>query len=155
MMRTILLNLLTWGALMACSKTETPNPPLSQGTQIVVERTIQIVTTKDTLTIEVALADNDQERAAGLMDVRELAPNQGMLFIFPTEEPRAFWMANTPLPLDMLFINEAGEIVRIHRDTQPFSEQQYPSEKPAKYVLEMEGGYCVDHDILEGMNVVI
>lgn len=87
------------------------------------------------------------------MDVRELPKSKGMLFIFENDQPRSFWMANTPLPLDIIFVNAEKEIVRIHHSTQPFSEKSFPSEKPAKFVIETNGGYCIAHDIQEGMKV--
>lgn len=108
----------------------------------------------DTLsTIEAAVADDTDERNHGLMDVRDLPKAKGMLFIFEKNEPRSFWMANTPLPLDIIFVNEDKEIVRIHHSTQPFSEKSLISEKPAKYVIETNAGYCVSHDIQEGLKV--
>ncbi len=64
-------------------------------------------------------------------------------------------MANTPLALDMLFVNEDLEIVTIHRNTQPFSQRNFTSEIPAKYVIEVNGGYTIRHDIQEGMSVRI
>jgi uncharacterized membrane protein (UPF0127 family) len=87
------------------------------------------------------------------MDVSDLPQSKGMLFIFEENEPRSFWMANTPLPLDIIFVNEDGEIVRIHHSTQPFAEENYTSGQPAKYVIEVNAGYCVSHDIQEGMKV--
>ena len=75
----------------------------------------------DTLsTVEVAVADDNAERSQGLMDVRNLPSSKGMLFIFEQNQPRSFWMANTPLPLDIIFVNADKEIVRIHHNTQPF-----------------------------------
>ncbi len=118
-------------------------------------RSISFLTAQnDTVsTIEVAVADDNEERNQGLMDVRDLPTSKGMLFIFEQNQPRSFWMANTPLPLDIIFVNEDGEIVRIHHSTQPFSEENYTSGQPAKYVIETNAGYCISHDIQEGMKV--
>lgn len=104
-------------------------------------------------TIEAAVADNDEERSQGLMDVEELPDDKGMLFIFDENKPRSFWMANTPLPLDIIFVNADKTIVRIHHSTQPFSENNLTSEKPARYVIETNAGYAISHDIQEGMKV--
>lgn len=104
-------------------------------------------------TIEAAIADDDEERSQGLMDVDELPADKGMLFIFDENKPRSFWMANTPLPLDIIFVNADKTIVRIHHSTQPFSEKNLTSEQPARYVIETNAGYCVSHDIQEGMKV--
>ncbi|MEX0771526.1 MAG: DUF192 domain-containing protein [Balneolales bacterium] len=111
-------------------------------------------TTNDTIsTIRAAVADTDNERNLGLMDVYDLPSDAGMLFLFEDERPRSFWMANTPLPLDILYINSDNEIVRIHQNTTPFSERQIPSDHPAQYVVEVNGGYTIDHDIREGMYI--
>lgn len=104
-------------------------------------------------TIDVAVADDDAERSAGLMDVNQLPSDKGMLFIFEDQKPRSFWMANTPLSLDIIFVNEDMEIVRIHHNTQPFTENNFTSGDPAKYVVEVNGGFCVSHDIQEGMKI--
>jgi len=102
---------------------------------------------------EVAEAKTQQERNMGLMDVRNLPDDKGMMFFFEKEEPLSFWMANTPLPLDIFFINSDSVIVRIHRNTKPFSEENLTSDKPAKYVIEMNAGYALNHDINEGYKV--
>ena len=118
-------------------------------------RTVSFISAAgDTLSsVEVAVADEDSERNQGLMDVRDLPQSKGMLFIFEQNQPRSFWMANTPLPLDIIFVNENMEIVRIHHSTQPFSEKNFESGQPAKYVVETNAGYCISHDIQEGMTV--
>lgn len=103
--------------------------------------------------IEAAVADDANERNMGLMDVNNLPADKGMLFIFENQQPLSFWMANTPLSLDIFFVNESMEIVRIHQNTQPFSEKNLASEKPARYVIETNGGFSLKHDIQEGMKV--
>jgi hypothetical protein len=64
-------------------------------------------------------------------------------------------MANTPLSLDIIFANSDFEIVRIHRNTQPYSSRSIESGRPAKYVVEVNAGYAVNHDIREGMTIAI
>ena len=76
-----------------------------------------------------------------------------MFFVFEEQEPLNFWMANTPLSLDIIFVNESREIVRIHHSTQPFAERDFSSGAPARYVVETNGGFCISHDIQEGMQV--
>jgi uncharacterized membrane protein (UPF0127 family) len=108
----------------------------------------------DTLaTIKVAVADTPKERNEGLMDVDHMAEDRGMLFIFDHQQQLSFWMANTPLSLDIIFVNKKKQIVRIHHSTQPFSQKNLPSGKPAIYTVETNGGFCVDHDIREGMKI--
>lgn len=106
-------------------------------------------------TIQAALADEPEERNEGLMNVTNLPPDKGMLFIFEDEEPRSFWMANTPLSLDIMFVNSDYEIVRIHRNTEAFSEKNLSSGEPAQYVVETNGGFSVSHDIREGMQISV
>lgn len=106
-------------------------------------------------TIDVAIADDDNSRSEGLMNVHNLPSDAGMLFIFEGDQPRSFWMANTPLSLDIIFANSNLEIVRIHRNTSPYSHEQIRSELPAKYVVEVNAGYSLRNDITEGMIISI
>jgi uncharacterized membrane protein (UPF0127 family) len=88
----------------------------------------------------IELADTPGERSRGLMYRRSMRPDHGMLFDFQVEQPLAFWMKNTPLPLDMLFIDASGNILQIAPDTEPFSETPVPSEQPVQAVLELLAG---------------
>ncbi|MDG5766634.1 DUF192 domain-containing protein [Balneolales bacterium ANBcel1] len=105
------------------------------------------------VTVQVALAQTDLERSTGLMDVHELPFDSGMLFLFDDERPRSFWMVNTPISLDILFLDSNRKIVRIRTNTTPFSERQITSELPARYVLEVNAGFTREHDIREGMRL--
>ena len=80
--------------------------------------------------------------------------SEGMFFIFNREELQSFWMKNTFLPLDIIFVNKANTIVKIHKHTQPLSEQSYPSENPAIYVVEVNSGYADKYNIKEGDKIV-
>lgn len=121
------------------------------------ETTVSFVNSSgDTLsTIEAAIADDETSRTEGLMNVSDLPQDSGMIFIFDDNRPRSFWMASTPLSLDILFVNEEFEIVRIHRNTSPYSQESIPSERPAKYVVEVNAGYTIDHDINEGNRITV
>ena len=88
----------------------------------------------------VELADDDEERRVGLMHRRELGADRGMLFDFGRSQPVSMWMRNTYIPLDMLFINEAGEIVNIGHDTVPHSEAIVSSAGRVHFVLEVPAG---------------
>jgi len=90
---------------------------------------------------DIELAQDESQRQLGLMYRDTLAENQGMLFLFDNEEVRSFWMKNTVLSLDMIFVNARNEIVTIHKYTTPYSEETYVSTKPAKYVIELNAGY--------------
>ncbi len=78
-----------------------------------------------------------------------------MLFVFGSDGPRSFWMKNTPLPLDIIFINAAKRVVSIAANTTPYSLESLPSAGPAKYVLEVNGGFCARHGIAAGASVTL
>jgi uncharacterized membrane protein (UPF0127 family) len=88
----------------------------------------------------IELADTPTARAQGLMFRESMAADHGMLFDFQVEQPVAFWMKNTPLPLDMLFIDGLGIVVKIAADTTPYSEAAVPSGQPIRAVLEVNAG---------------
>lgn len=121
------------------------------------ERSVHILSERgDTLsTLRVAIADTDESRQAGLMNVRSLPENHGMLFVFDHQQPLSFWMANTPLSLDILYADSSGTIVRIHRHTQPYSDRSLGSGEPALYALETLAGFAMEHDIQVGTRIVI
>lgn len=104
-------------------------------------------------TIRFIKADDPQERNQGLMDVNSMPEDAGMVFYFDNEEPQSFWMANTPLPLDIMYVNADSIIVSIYKSTVPFSNETLPSGAPAKYVIETNAGYSISNDIKEGMKV--
>ncbi|SRR6056297_1113187 len=105
----------------------------------------------DTLSvIDAAVADDQTSRTQGLMNVTSMPQDAGMIFIFDENQPRSFWMASTPLSLDLIFANEDFEIVRIHRNASPYSQDSIASGAPAKYVVEVNAGYTLQHDINEG-----
>jgi uncharacterized membrane protein (UPF0127 family) len=89
---------------------------------------------------EIEIADNDYEIQRGLMDRESLRDDQGMLFIFPDLRPRSFYMKNTLIPLDIIFIDQDSKIVSIVRDAVPLDETSLPSQVPVRYALEMNAG---------------
>ncbi len=92
------------------------------------------------LKFDIELALNDTERARGLMFREKLGPYDGMLFDFYQEAPVSFWMKNTLIPLDMLFIAADGTIRSIHSNAVPHSTDPIPSKFPVRAVLEINGG---------------
>jgi uncharacterized membrane protein (UPF0127 family) len=92
----------------------------------------------------VEIADDDAERARGLMFRDELAAGTGMIFLHDREEPQAYWMKNTKIPLDILYFNSARKLVAQQRDVPPCTAGDgcppYPSNAPARYVLELNAG---------------
>ena len=114
---------------------------------------VSVITQDDrTLTFKVDVADTHQSRMQGLMFRQEIPENHGMLFIFEEEAPRSFWMRNTYVPLDIIFINAQQEIVNIGEGV-PLSEAHVPSAAPAKFVLELEKGTAKRLDIKAGDKV--
>jgi uncharacterized membrane protein (UPF0127 family) len=89
---------------------------------------------------EVEVADDAAERAEGLMFRQSLADNAGMLFVYPSPQPVQFWMKNTVLSLDIVFVRADGTIARIAADTTPLSEDLIPSGEPVLAVLEVKAG---------------
>ena len=104
-------------------------------------------------TLKFIKADDPDERNQGLMDVNSMPEDAGMVFYFDKEEPQSFWMMNTPLPLDIMYVNADSVIVSIYKSTVPFSDKSLPSGDPAKYVIETNAGYSISNDIKEGMRV--
>jgi uncharacterized protein len=100
--------------------------------------------------IDLEIADNDYERQLGLMNRKEMKENEGMLFIFPRQDYQSFWMRNTLISLDIMFVNDQKEIVTIHKNTKILSETSYPSSAPSIYVVETLAGFADRHNIQVG-----
>ena len=88
----------------------------------------------------VAVADTAAERSRGLMFVDQMAQGVGMLFVYDNEQPVAFWMRNTLIPLDMIFADAEGRVIKVHENAVPHDETPIPSDGPAQFVLEINGG---------------
>ena len=101
---------------------------------------LEIVTAGGTHRFSVEVMRTPEQLSQGLMFRRYLPEDRGMLFDFKTEQPVQFWMKNTYLPLDMIFISKAGKIVSIAENTEPLSEKLVPSGAPVAAVLEVNAG---------------
>ena len=101
-------------------------------------------------TIQVEFAKNDMERSLGLMYRSQMDELQGMWFIFPEEAPRSFYMKNTEIPLDIIYLNKDKKVVSIAKNARPYDETSLPSEAPAMYVLEINGGLADKWGIEKG-----
>ncbi|MFO6463535.1 DUF192 domain-containing protein [Jannaschia sp. KMU-145] len=88
--------------------------------------------------VELALTPEDQSR--GLMFREEMARMSGMLFVYPQTREVGFWMRNTLIPLDMIFVDEAGRVVKVHADAVPLDETVIRSGAPTRGVLELNAG---------------
>src|SRR3989338_5590514 len=119
------------------------------------ENAVFIDNGNEKIKVNVEIADSPEERAAGLMFRESLGENFGMLFIFDDEKTRSFWMKNTLIPLDMVFISEDLEIIDI-KYAVPCREYQcinYVSKEPAEYVLEVNGNFTIRKSIAIGNTV--
>jgi len=116
-------------------------------------QTLEIATKTGVHAFSVEIADNDADRARGLMFRKTLPEGQGMLFDFHQEQPVDFWMKNTYIPLDMLFIRDDGRILRIAENTTPLSTQIVSSGGPVRAVLEVIGGTARKFGIAPGDRV--
>ncbi len=108
----------------------------------------------------IELADTDNTRALGLMYREHMADDEGMLFVFPDTQTRAFWMKNTLIPLDILYFDQNQKLVSISENTPPCKNTttrcpNYPSAKPAKYVLEINAGLSQQYGYKSGDKLII
>ena len=114
---------------------------------------LQIVTAAGTHDFQVEIARDDASRARGLMDRRFMPADHGMLFEFDREAPQAFWMKDTYVPLDMIFISRAGIVTKIVANAEPLSERAIPSGPPCMAVLELNGGAAANIGLKVGDKV--
>ncbi len=105
----------------------------------------------------VEIARTPEEKQKGLMFRESLSDDSGMLFVFENDAPRTFWMKNTLITLDMIFIDESMKIVEIKADVPPCEEDPCPTytSKPAKYVLEINGGVAEQNKIVVNSSAVL
>ncbi len=101
-------------------------------------------------TVKVEVADTPAKREIGLMYRSHLAPDAGMIFIFPTALPVRFWMKNTEIPLDMVFADGKRQIIGIVANAAPYSEKLLAVEGNSKYVLEVNAGFCKRYGVKAG-----
>ena len=106
---------------------------------------------KDTIkVVDIEIADDDQTRTQGMMYRSTMSYDRAMLFIMQYEREQSFWMRNTKMALDIMYVTGDFEIVTIYKHTQPYSESPIPSFKKAKYVVETAAGFCDKFGIKEG-----
>ena len=105
--------------------------------------------------IKIQIADTINERSKGLMFVKAMPENEGMLFVFDDEEARKMWMENTLIPLDMLFIDSKFQIFNYKENATPLSQEIIYSVGPTQYVLELNGGFIKRNQISFGDKIEI
>jgi uncharacterized protein len=101
--------------------------------------------------VMVELARTPEQRNRGLMYRQSLAQGRGMLFLFPRSEPLKFWMKNTYIPLDMIFMDEQKHVVYVEENAEPLTLNERGPDVDARYVLEVPGGWAQAHDVRSGV----
>ncbi|MEM6488645.1 MAG: DUF192 domain-containing protein [Pseudomonadota bacterium] len=112
------------------------------------------VMTAEPVRYDVELALTAAEQAQGLMFRTEMAVDAGMLFVFDPPRPASFWMRNTFISLDMIFVDAAGQVLNVAERTVPFSETPHRSTGDARAVLEVNAGEAARHGIVPGTQLV-
>ncbi len=152
-MRIVLLTCLLLLMVAAC---ENDSPSDSQtDTAFHKDGTLEFVRSDGSVirSIEIEIAEDEATRQTGLMNRRQMTLGQGMLFLFSDEAPRKFWMANTPIPLDIMFVAADSQIVNIARRTRPLSQENVVSTGPAQYVVEVRGGFSDRYGLDETVKI--
>ncbi|MEW5763444.1 MAG: DUF192 domain-containing protein [Acidobacteriota bacterium] len=139
----------TLGLACAGGPPASPPPPSPAPTTVVLP---------NGFTVRVEPALNPLEQARGLMFVEFLAPDEGMLFLFDTEEARPFWMKNCKIPLDLVWLDAGFRVVEISPDVPPCPGDPCPSYAPSvpiRHVLEVNGGFCALHGLRPGDQLLV
>lgn len=141
-MKNALLLLVFATALISCAKGDKNKKVKTVDFTFTKEGTLTIAKSdgSDTIFLHVEFAETPYERETGLMHRESMENNQSMLFIFPGEYPRSFFMKNTLIPLDIIYFGADKKIVSFQKNAQPLNETSLPSEIPAMYVLEVNAG---------------
>lgn len=115
---------------------------------------VEIVTSRGRARFQVEIAATRAEQARGLMFRKALAPDRGMLFVYKRPQPAAYWMKNTLIPLDIIYIQPDGRILSIVRNARPHDETPLPSGGLVLGVLEIAGGRAAQLGVLPGDRVL-
>lgn len=138
----------------ACgSATTAPKPALERSAAGLEQVRLKIKSGRKTHKFIVEVARTPEQQAQGLMFRQSLAPDRGMIFPYEAAQPASFWMKNTLIPLDIIFIRPDGTIARIAENTVPLSLDPIPSLEPVSAVLELAGGRARALGISEGDKV--
>lgn len=145
LLRSVALGLALALPVAACSAQQ------AEPTVVVADESTAVLHTEaGDFTFTIEIADTPQEQARGLMYRQALAPDAGMLFDYGTERRVSFWMQNTYIPLDMIFIAADGTVRHIHANARPLDPTSIPSRVPVRFVLEVPGGRAAEIGLAEG-----
>ena len=149
-MRALLAGLLL---AVSCTNPPAPPPPPMETTTPAVATVAPRVIFPDGFVVNVEVVADNESRAQGLMFRDRIDPGRGMLFVFPRDAVFSFWMKNTLIPLDMIWIDANRRVVGIIPDVPPCKVEDCPSYGPgvmARYVLEVGGGEAAKHNLKVG-----
>jgi uncharacterized protein len=153
-MKTLLFS--AFLVLAACS----PQPATSQGTLPELDGAfdfarLEIINDSgETLAFDVYLAQTDEQRQRGLMFVRSMPEQTGMLFVYNEDDVHSMWMKNTYIPLDMVFALGDGRVSSVIRDAVPLSLKSLASKEPVRYVLELNAGTARRFEIGQNSRII-
>lgn len=158
--KNIFLSLLLTGILATGCKDKAQPEQQSISEPVIFKKEAEGYLTKassgDTIKhLQLEIADDDYQRETGLMYRESMEEDQGMLFIFENEEPRGFYMKNTNIPLDLIFLDSKNKIVSISKNAKPKSMETIPSEVPAQYVLEVNAGLADEWNLSIGDSLIL
>lgn len=128
---------------------------ISMGTEFTKEGTLTFIHPGDSVlrTIDIEIAETAQERSRGLMFRRSMGYDKGMLFLFDEADESGFWMKNTPMPLDIIFVGPDSQVVSIAKRTKPFSEEQINPAAPKQFVVEVRAGFVDRFGVQKGTRI--
>ena len=155
-MKSFSLVFILFISLYAC-KNESPKKQENKKTEISFKKqgNLQVIDSAgaEKASFDIEFATTDYEQQTGLMYRTKMKDRQGMLFIFEDAQPRYFYMKNTYIPLDIIFVAPDSSIVSIAKDAKALDETVLPSGKPAKFVLEIKAGLSNNLHIQKGDKV--
>jgi uncharacterized membrane protein (UPF0127 family) len=144
---TVCLMILLALSLGGCNSKPKPNAPAPQ-------KLDEITMTLGGKPFQIEIADDEPEQQMGLMFRDSMPADHGMIFVFPEEEHRGFWMKNTRIPLDILYLDSQGTIVSI-KSMKPYDLTEVPSDKPAQFAIELNEGMARSLKLKTGDKIAI
>ncbi len=151
----LLILLLLFAGVISCAQQSSPPDELRADAEFRIDGTLDFVDSTGNVirTIEIEVADDEASIQTGLMYRRQMSLGQGMLFLFSDPDTLSFWMANTPIPLDIMFVDADSNIVNIAKRTKPLSRESVVAKGLAQYVVEVRGGFSDRFGIDESVSV--
>jgi uncharacterized protein len=142
-MRRVVAGLLCIAACHGEAAAERGDPALPVGA-------VRFETPRGPWIVRVEIASDDASRARGLMYRRSVGPDRGMIFVFPTTEDHTFWMHNTLVALDLIFLDESRSVIGVVANAAPQTDVARGVGKPSRYVVEVGGGEAAAHAVGPG-----